>query len=180
MTPISKMLLPALFGTVIAGAPLSAQTIATDYDHAINFAKYSTYNVNKIHATDPSVEQRLLLALNRDLASRYLHPADGGGDLAITIVESNQDKQEYSSFYDGVAWKRGWGAGGFLDSAPTVEDVPAGTLVIDMYDTKTKSIVWRGTATETLTGSTDKQDQEMDKAVDKILAKFPPKYEKKK
>jgi hypothetical protein len=180
MTLFRKMLVSALFASASSGAILYAQTINSDYDHSINFAKYSTYNVSKVHATDPSVEQRILVALNRDLASRYLHPADSVGDLTITIVEASQDKQEYSSFYDGVAWKRGWGTGGFLDSTPTLEDVPAGTLVIDMYDAKTKNIVWRGTLTEALTGSTDKKDQEMDKAVDKLLAKFPPKYEKKK
>jgi Domain of unknown function (DUF4136) len=179
-----RMPVLALFASVLAGPSLLAQTINTDYDHSINFAKYSTFTLGKVHATDPSVEQRILVALNRDLGTKYLHPADNTGDLVITVVESNQDTQEYSSFYDGLGgglgWKRGWGAGGFLDNTATVQDIPAGTLVIDMYDTKTKTVVWRGSITQALTGSADKKDQEMDKAVDKVLAKYPPKFEKKK
>jgi len=40
------------------------------------------------------------------------------------------------------------GSGGFLDTAATLQDVPLDTLVMDIYDTKTQKLIWRGIVTE--------------------------------
>jgi len=180
MKSIVKMLGVAFFGATLAVPSLLAHT---DYDHTVNFLKYQTYTIDKVHATDPLVEQRIIVALNRDLGFKYMHQVPKASDVTITVVEASKDKQEYASFYDELGkldWKRGWGAGGFLETSATVDGVTPGTLVIDMYDTKTQKLVWRGIATEPVTNSSDKNDQEMDKAVDKLFGKFPPKFEKKK
>jgi hypothetical protein len=52
-----------------------------------------------------------------------------------------------------------------------------GTLILDVYDPKLKSLVWRGTASDTLRAksSPEKRQARLDKAVKKLLAKFPPK-----
>jgi len=172
----------ALFSTILAGAPARAQAVSVDYDHTINFLKYSSYQLTKLHATDPGVESRLTIALDRDLQDRYLHPTDNNPDLIIAVVESNQDKQEYATFYDGLSglsWQRGWGGGGFLPSAATVQDIAPGTLVLDIWDRKTQKLVWRGAITEPASVTSDKEaDQKLDKAVGQLLAQFPPKYKK--
>ena len=181
MTSIAKMLATALFCTVIAGAPAMAQAVSVDYDHTINFLKYKSYTWQKILATDPSVEQAITIAVDRDLAARYLHQEGKDGDVIIAVVEATQDKQEYATFYDGLGglgWQRGWGAGGFLDASATLQDIPTGTLVLDMWDRKTQKLIWRGALTEPLSGSEDKKDLKMDKAVGQLLAQFPPKFKK--
>jgi hypothetical protein len=181
MTPIAKMLAVALFAAV-AGAPAMAQTLTIDYDQTVNFNKFRTYTWDKVHATDPSVEGRILIAANRDLGSRYMTEISSGGDVTITAVEAAQDKEEFSAFYGGLgdfSWQRPWGGGGFLDNASGLQDIPVDTLVIDMYDTKTHKLLWRGTVTEPVTKNEDKNDQLMDKAVTELIAKYPPKYQKK-
>ena len=182
MRSIAKMLAAALFGTLLAGASALAQAVNVDYDHTINFLKYKSYTLEKLHATDPSVETRLTIAIDRDLQARYLHPEGKDPDIIVAVVESNQDKQEYTTFYDGLAglsWQRGWGSGGFLDNAATLQDIPAGTLVFNMWDGKTKKLIWRGIITEPASVMSDKEaDQKMDKAVGQLLAQFPPKFKK--
>ena len=81
-----------------------------------------------------------------------------------------------------ISWQRGWGSGGFLDNAATVKDVPLNTLVMDMYDTKTHKLLWRGTVTEPtiVTGSEDKKDNAIDKEVNLLISKYPPKLTKSK
>jgi hypothetical protein len=180
MTPIAKMLATVLFAAV-AGSPLMAQTVTVDYDHSVNFNKFRTYTWDKVHATDPSVEQRIVSAANRDLAERYMTETSNSGDVTITVVDATQDKQEFSAFYDGLgdlSWQRGWGTGGFLDSALTVQDIPVDTLVLDMYDTKTHKLLWRGTVTEPVAKSTDKNDQLADKAITELVNRYPPKFSK--
>jgi broad specificity polyphosphatase/5'/3'-nucleotidase SurE len=181
MTPIAKMLAAALFAAV-AGAPAIAQSLTVDYDQTVNFNKFRTYTWDKVHATDPSVEERLVSAANRDLSAHYMTEISSGGEITITAVEATQDKEEFSTFYDGLgdfSWQRPWGSGGFLDNASSVQDIPVDSLVIDMYDTKTHKLLWRGTVAEPVAKSEDKNDQLVDKAVSELIAKYPPKYEKK-
>jgi hypothetical protein len=180
MTSIAKMLATAIFSAAMVGAPAMAQTVTIDYDHTVNFLKFRTYAWAKIQATDPSVEDRITIALNRNMAGRYMTEESKGADITITAVEATQDKQEFATFYSGVVdypWQRPWGSG-FLDSQATLQDIPLDTLVIDMYDTKSHKLLWRGTVTEPVAGSQDKNDQKIDKAVTLLIGKYPPKFKK--
>jgi Domain of unknown function (DUF4136) len=57
----------------------------------------------------------------------------------------------------------------------TVEHVPIGTLVVDIYDSSSKHLVWRGMAHDQLSDKPEKNTQKLQKAVDKLFDKFPPK-----
>ena len=53
-----------------------------------------------------------------------------------------------------------------------------GTLVIDIVDAKTKTLVWRGSATGTVDGqqrSPEEMQQRVNNVVAQIMANFPPK-----
>jgi len=182
MRNIARFLAAAVFGIAMAGVPMLAQTVTIDYDHTVNFAKFRTYTWDKVHASNPGVESRITLALNRDMTGRYMTEVSKGGDVTITAVEANQDKKEFTDFYNSLSsytWQRGWGSNGFLDSAATVEDIPLDTLVIDMYDTKTAKLLWRGTITLPAADANNKDaDQKFDKAVTQLISKYPPKYKK--
>jgi hypothetical protein len=127
------------------------------------------------------VEDRITIAVKRDMAGRYMTEAGSGGDVTLTAVEATKDKQEFNDFYSGLNgtynWQRPWGQG-FLDSSATPADVPLDTLVIDMYDTRTHTLLWRGIITEPVAGSEDKNDQRIDKAVTQLISKYPPKFKK--
>jgi hypothetical protein len=177
VTSIAKILGIALFASTLGVAAGHAQVASIDFDHAINFYKFRSFSMDRIHATDPLVEQRIIVAIERDLKAAPMQEDAKGGDLIVTACEAALDKEECGSFYNDPAsrdWKRGWGTGGFSETSPTVE-VPAGTLVVDMYDRKTNKLVWRGMIAQPTDGSSGKNDQRMDKAVNSLLGKFPPK-----
>lgn len=184
MTSITKILATTLFGVAIAATPILAQTVTIDYDHSVNFLKFKTYTWEKVHATDPAVEGRITLAVNRDMGGRYMSETANNGDVTITAVEATQSKQEYTDFYSGVSdinWQRGWGSGGLLDNASTLQDVPLNTLILDMYDSKTHKLLWRGTLTLSPADAASKDaDQKYDKAVTQLIGKYPPKFSKSK
>jgi hypothetical protein len=48
-----------------------------------------------------------------------------------------------------------------------------GTLVIGVVDAKSRSLVWRGTAAGEVSGP-DHSGQKLEKAVQKMFARFPP------
>jgi hypothetical protein len=49
-----------------------------------------------------------------------------------------------------------------------------GTLIVDLYDAKTKKMVWRGVATDTVSDQTSKNTEHIDKAIGKMFEKYPP------
>ena len=92
MKAIAKTLAAALVGMAMAGAPILAQTVTIDYDHTVNFLKFKTYTWEKIHASDPDVESRITLAMQRDMTGRYMTEVAKGGDVTLTAVEATQNK----------------------------------------------------------------------------------------
>jgi Domain of unknown function (DUF4136) len=182
MRSIARVLATGFFAIAMAATPLLAQTVTIDYDHTVNFLKFKTYTWGKLHATDPSVENRITIAVKRDMEGRYMSEVSSKGDVIITAVDATQDKQEFITFYDSIgsdyAWARPWGSAGFLDSQATLNDIPVNTLIVDMYDGKTHKLLWRGTVSQPLEGGTDKKDNTIDKAVTTLIGKYPPKFKK--
>ena len=46
---------------------------------------------------------------------------------------------------------------------------------MDMYDTKTNKLMWRGTAADTVSSKPEKNEKKLEKGVEKMFEKFPPK-----
>jgi hypothetical protein len=55
-----------------------------------------------------------------------------------------------------------------------------GTLALDMYDASKKELVWRGMATKTLDpkAKPEKREKNLNKAIAKLLKKYPPEQKK--
>lgn len=150
----------------------SAQDVKTDYDHHANFSQYHTYSWAKVKTTDPLWESRIQDAVDKDLQAKGWQRVDNGGDVALTAVGSARDEKEYQTFYDGMG---GWRWGGFGETTTQVENYPVGTLVLDMYDAHNKQLIWRGVASQSLSDKPEKNEQKLEKAVNKMLDHFPPK-----
>ncbi len=75
------------------------------------------------------------------------------------------------TFYDGMG---GWRWGGFGETTTQVQNYPVGSLVLDMYDTHSKQLIWRGVSSDTLSDKPEKNGEKLDKAVKKMLDHFPP------
>ena len=49
-----------------------------------------------------------------------------------------------------------------------------GTLVLDMYDSRTRDLVWRGWASDTLSNKPEKNQDKLSKSINKMFDHFPP------
>jgi hypothetical protein len=62
-----------------------------------------------------------------------------------------------------------------LDSATTyVQDYKVGTVVVDIFDAQSKQAIWRGSATDALSGNPDTNAKATEAAITKMFNKFPP------
>ena len=156
-----------------------AQQVKTDYDHNANFGQYKTYSWEKVKTKDPLLVDRIKEAVNGALAAKGWTQVDSGGDVSVVAMEITQQQQTLNTFYDGFGGGWRWGGfGGFGDATTTTETYKVGSLVVDLFDTKTKTLIWRGSSSDTLSNNADKNTKNLDKGVQKMFAHFPPEGKK--
>jgi hypothetical protein len=163
----------------------SAQQVKTDYDRNADFGKYKTYSWEQVKTQDPLNVERIKNAVNTTLGAKGWTRVDSGGDVCLIAMEVTRDQQTLNTFYDGFGggwgWRRfgGGGFGGLGDATTTTETYKVGTLVVDLFDARTKQLVWRGSSSDTLSNNSDKNIENLDKGVEKMFKKFPPDSSKK-
>ena len=154
-----------------------AEQVKTDYDRSADFSQYKTYSWEKVQTQDPLWVSRIEDAVNAALAAKGWTQVQSGGQVAIVAVEMTKEQQTLNTFYDsfggGWGWRR-FGGGGFGESTTTPETYRVGTLVVDLFDTKTKNLMWRGSASDTLSDKSEKNIKNLDKSVRKLFEHFPP------
>ncbi len=187
----SSLLRTALLAATMLplGTMLVAQKVSTDYDHKVDFGRYHTFSIYKVQASNSLIQNRLRDDIVESLQEKGWQQVQQGGDVAVTAVGSVRDVQQYNTFYDGIGgggfgfggWRGrygygGWGGGGFGgDTQTTVQNIPVGNLVVDLYDTSTHQLVFRGMATDNLSSKPEKNVKKRERAVDKIFDKLPNK-----
>jgi len=50
-----------------------------------------------------------------------------------------------------------------------------GTIVVDIFDTPSKKLIWRGQATDVLSDKPEKNEKKLEKSVGEMFKHFPPK-----
>jgi hypothetical protein len=171
-----------LIGMALLSGIASAQQVKTDYDRAANFAQYKTYSWQNVKTQDPLDVGRIKNAVNAALAAKGWSQVDSGGDVCIMAMEITRNQQTLNTFYDGFGGGWGWrrfGGGGFGEATTTTDTYKVGTVVVDLFDSKSKQLIWRSSASDTLSNNSDKNIKNLDKGVEKMFQHFPPGSSKK-
>lgn len=167
--------------TVAAAALLlagraGAQSVTYDYDRAADFSRFRTYTwVRGANVRDELNHKRIMAAIDAQLASKGLVKADSGSspDLLVAYHANFSNEVEvtgYSSGWGGTRWGPGqWGSA-------RAQQITVGTLIVDLVDGKTRSLVWRGTATREIDtrASPEKRDRSINRAAEKLFKHYPP------
>ena len=137
----------ALIGILFLFAGRSAaQQVKTDYDRGADFAQYKTYSWEHVKTKDPLLVDRITNAVNSALAARGWTQVESGGDVSIVAIEMTSNQETLNTFYNGFGGGWGWrrfGGGGFGQATTTTETYKVGTLVVDLFDAKTKKLLER-------------------------------------
>jgi len=170
---------------LLSATALCAQQVQTDYDRGADFSRYKIYSWEKVQTQNSLWIDRIKEAVNAALATKGWTPVESGGDVSIVAMEMTKDHRTLNTYYDSFGGGWGWGGGfgrgggfggggGFGDATTNVEHYKVGTLVVDLFDTKTKKLFWRGSASDTLSNKSDKNIRGLDKGVQKMFDHFPP------
>ncbi len=164
---------------LLAGcAPIAVQT---DYDPDVDFSSYQTYGFlprsmseqeRASYRFSPELfEKKLHKSVRAALAERGLQYASNNPDLLITFHANVRHRQDvYDAQHGYNSWKSA-----VVDV--DVHEYREGTLVLDFIDRRTNDLVWRGIGTGTTEGIDSPEDlqKRLDKAVSKMVSKYPPK-----
>lgn len=168
-----KLYLGSLF-FLLGCAALVFASVKTDYSHSVDFNHYKTYSWIKVSVEDPLWEDRISNAVDSQLTAKGWTKVDSGGDAAVAAYGSTRSQKTLQTWYDGFGG--GWFWRGFGDgmATTTVQETPVGTLMVDIFDTSDKKLIWRGIATDTLSGKPEKDENKLKKAVADMFKNFPP------
>jgi hypothetical protein len=149
-----------------------AQKVTVEFDQAADFSQYKTFAIRggQLNSRNPAldsdlVKKRIEADIERGLTDRGLTMVSGRSDLNVRYTFGAARRMAVERYPAG--W-RGWGT--------RVVRVPyaQGTLVIDLRDPRTHSLVWRAIAAEEKSDPT-KIEGKLDSMVKKSLKKYPPK-----
>ena len=152
---------------------------ATDYDHGVKFSNYNSFAILKGNSSgNPLMDQRAQNDVASALTSKgWIEVPAGEAQSTVVVHAATRTKHTYETLYDGWGagwgWRRGWG-GGYGGSTTFVNDYKVGTLVVDIFDAKTKQGIWHGTASDALSDNAKSNAQATEQAVDKMFKSFPP------
>ena len=174
-------LLPAVLTGCLLALPAFAfaQDVKIDYDKAYNFAPVKTYSIRIGTAWGNDLSQRRVLEeFDQTIAAKGWRKVDEGGqpDIHVILHGASQTKHDVNTFYSGMGGYgyRYGGMGGMATASTTVTEYTVGTLVVDMFDAKTKNLVFRGTAEDEISDKPEKNAKKLDKASEKLFKNFPP------
>jgi len=175
-----KLLPAVLTGCLLALPALAvAQDVKIDFDKAYNFAPVKTYAIKIGTAWGNDLSQRRVLEeFDQAIAAKgWKKVAEGQADIQVVLHGATSTKRNVNTFYSGGMGGYGYrygGMGGMGTASTTVSEYTVGTLVVDMFDSKTKNLVFRGVAEDEISDKPEKNVKKLDKASEKLFKNFPP------
>lgn len=170
----------AKLSLILCCAGVALAEVKTDYDRQADFGKYHSYSWIKVKTEDPLWNDRITQAIDSQLTEKGWNKVPSGGDTSIAAYGSTKERRQINTFYDGFGggwgYRRGFGRmGGMGTSTRTTQLIPIGTLMVDIFDTSDKKLIWRGSSSETLSNNSDKNIKKLNDEAKDMFKKFPPK-----
>jgi hypothetical protein len=160
----------AVTALILLGTGAAAQEISNDYSKA-DFAHFKTYAWASGHSVaDELLNQSIVSSIDGQLSAKGLTKVSPGENPDVLVsygVVFDRDIRGMG-FRDGLRNLR-WRSGS--------HDVLMGMLVVNLVDSGTRVMVWRGMASGKVdaNASPEKHDKKIHEVVQKIFRSYPPK-----
>ena len=181
---------------------LSCNTIkvVSDKDASVDFSTFTTLEYygwadNSDKLLNSLDKARIETAFQSEFSKRGIKVVDKGeGDMIVSLYIISENKTEtvantnttymgggmgrygmrgYGGYY-GYGPGYGWG-GGYAQSTTTYtdRDYTVGTLIISAYDASKKTLIWEAVGTKTIDEDPKTPEENIQKAVAKIMEQYP-------
>ena len=148
----------------------TAQDVSVNFDKTYDFSKVKTFAVQVgSPAQDPFLEKHFVSTVTSTLASKGWAQADAATADALVVLHGKSENRKKLEAYGTGGYR--WGGG--MGSAQ-LEDYRVGTIVVDIFEAKTKTLLFRGAAGDEMSDKAEKNEKKIDKGVSKMFKEFPP------
>jgi len=159
--------------------------VSQDYDPLADLSQYGSWQWGEavqppsgdIRVDNPLLDQRIRAAVANHLESRGMNHATGGPGITLSyrldIERKIQGDTTYTTLGYGQYYHPWYGG---IGTETRIRQYDESRLTIDIHETGTGKLLWRGVGTYRFKTYKSPQDAAaaMQKIVDKILNQFPP------
>jgi hypothetical protein len=162
-----------LFAALLFCGLAWAQQTTFNFMPGTNFSQFRTFKWVAIPGgahPDQIMDQEIQNAVVSQLTSKGLtQTQDDNADLYVGYQVAVDQEKQWNAVGMG-----GWRFGGM--GSATSSTITNGTLVIDVYEVANKQLVWTGRGTKTMSPSKNQQKNmdNLNKAIAKIMKNYPP------
>jgi uncharacterized protein DUF4136 len=164
-----------LVSLILPAARAAAQDVTYDYDKSADFSRIKTYAwVAGTPVTDELNHKRIVAAVDSQLGLRGLRQVEAGGTPDVVVAYHARFTRDLEISTSG--WG-GYRLAASRSGTARVQEVTVGALTVEMLEARTRSVVWRASATKDVNrdASPEKRDKNINKAAEKLFKHYPPK-----
>jgi hypothetical protein len=162
----------------------------TDIDRTANFNHYKTFawgesdiNVKNPVYSSSLINRNIKATVENEFAARGIQLDNKQPDFIVSYHTYTEQKQQYNNngyygyspfFSPFMFYRFGWWGMpyGMYNSGPRAYTYTEGTLIVDITDTKTNELIWRGTVKGNV-DSISNLEKQIHKGVKAIMKKYP-------
>ena len=158
---------------VLTASCSSVYNVTHDYNPNTDFSRFKSYDwlpMPESIQSDPITINRIKTAVNSELQAKGLKMTATNPDFLIATHVGENEKAQITDWgygYYGTYWGH---------SRITAYQYPEGSLILDFVDSKSKDLIWRGSAKADISSATSPENRLklVNDAVQQILKIFPP------
>jgi hypothetical protein len=147
-----------------------AQQVSVNYNHNASFSQYHTYawgSNNKNQIQNSILAQVAQQDIEAAMSAKGLQKVQESQNPDLLLTASGGEREQTS--YNAWGMR---GIGGGMGGITPQNNVEA-TMVVSLYDVKQKELVWRGIGQDTLNNNGNKNQKEVQNAVNKMFKQWP-------
>ncbi|MGC9198603.1 MAG: DUF4136 domain-containing protein [Acidobacteriaceae bacterium] len=169
MMKFGRLVVAAACCSVFLLPMASADNIKVDYSHEVDFSQFHTYTWGRIQSSDSLAAQRIQREVNLVLQEDGWQEVPQGGQVTIMARDQVHNEQEEETFYEGMR---------FGMSTTSNYTYQVGHLVIALFNTQSRSLLWRGVSRGELSDNPSANRKRLFQDIHAMFRDFPPKPRK--
>lgn len=176
---------------LLIASSCSSVKFKADYDGDVDFTQHKTLSYYGWQEESDKIltrfeKERIELAFGEEFKKRGFSLAERDGDIVVSlfiVVDQKKGATAYTNhyggggpygYYGGYGYGAGWGWGmGYSSTSYQEYEYYVGTLVCDVFDSKTKKLIWQGVVSGEIDDNPKTRERNLPRVVKELMKRYP-------
>ena len=176
---------------MVAISSCSSIKITSDKDGSVDFDQHSTLSYYGWQEESDKIlnrfeKERIEQAFGEEFRKRGFSLVERDGDIIVSlfiVVDQKTGTTAYTNhygaggpygYYGGYGYGAGWGWGmGYSSTSYHEYEYNVGTLVCDVFDSKTKKLIWQGVVSGEIDENPKTRERNTPRVVKELMKRYP-------